>query len=521
MSHDAPEAVTGPKSTLQELAYRSKPEVKRENHLWALIAYEDDYVQPLILAAMRSLLPSESWTLVKGPAPGSEVSLASLVPSPDSKILQITPYETIDFDYAQSHPGTCLINSYMIRKALIRKHFLSATVDIWVAKNPGSVLKTHVKRSEAFEVDYAEFLDDALIEAFDLRASLDQNALVPAKDREWWILKPSMSDRGQGIRLFSTMEELQDIFDTWEEDLPDSDDEEDEDEEGQGGASVAERTTRTPGKDDAEGDYITTSHLRHFVAQPYIDPPLLLPQLGNRKFHIRTYVVAVGSLRVYVYRHMLALFAAKTYQPPWAGGGRGEDGDEEEEGEGGGGGAIDLDAHLTNTCIQGPGAGPDAVARFWDLPLPATLGGGGSSPGSPSPSPHEAIFEQVCRVAGEAFEAAAREMMVHFQPQAGAFEVYGVDFLVDAAGTPWLLEVNAFPDFRQTGDDPRLRDVVAGFWAGALRLAVGPFAASGGGDGGGGGGGAGGAGSEGEEGTREFVEPDDMVLVKDIDLGRR
>jgi hypothetical protein len=206
------------------------------------------------MSAMQSILPPDSYTLLKPPSTWSssspDISLADLIPEPDAKILQIMPYESLDFEYAAMHPDTCLINSYMIRKALIRKHFLSATVDNWVAKHPDSVLKTHVKRSEAFEVDYAEFLDDALVEAWDLRESMEKNAsagddgnendaesvaeqggetaVVAVKGgqddtTEWWILKPSMSDRGQGIRLFSTMEQLQDIFDGWE---VDSDDEE-------------------------------------------------------------------------------------------------------------------------------------------------------------------------------------------------------------------------------------------------------------------------------------------------------
>jgi tubulin--tyrosine ligase len=347
----------------------------------------------------------------------------------------------------------------MIRKALIRKHFLSATVDNWVAKNPGSILKTHVKRSEAFEVDYAEFLDDALVEAFELRDSLERNEDRSEEEREWWILKPSMSDRGQGIRLFSTMEDLQGIFDGWEEDMPDTDDEEEEEGDGD---------------DEKEGDGIMTSHLRHFVAQPYIDPPMLLKEMENRKFHIRTYVLAVGGLKVYVYKHMLALFAGKSYTPPYT------SNDDE----------LDLDAHLTNTCLQGPGARPDSVARFWDLPLPQQ---------SSAEKIHDDIFSQICEITGDIFEAAARTMMVHFQPEENAFEVFGVDFMVDAKGTAWLLEINAFPDFKQTGEDEGLRDVVAGFWRGVVGVAVGGFV-----------------------GGKEEVEGDaDMVLVRNVDLGRR
>ena len=124
--------------------------------------------------------------------------LFHLLSSPECRVLQITPYEAIDFEFAAAHAQTCLVNSYMIRKALIRKHFLSTTVDHWVAKKASSPLKQHVKRSEPFELDYAEFLDDALVEAFDLGESLGRNADREASERQWWILKPSMSDRGYG-----------------------------------------------------------------------------------------------------------------------------------------------------------------------------------------------------------------------------------------------------------------------------------------------------------------------------------
>jgi hypothetical protein len=108
------------------------------------------------------------------------------------------------------------------------------------------------------------------------------------------------------------------------------------------------------------------------------------------------------------------------------------------------------------------------------------------------------VFTQICETTGEVFEAAARGMMVHFQTLPNAFEVFGLDFLVDAVGTAWLLEVNAFPDFRQTGDD--LRDLVAGLWEGVVDVAVSPF-----------------FGIEGSDGCRN----DGMVLVRHLDLGRR
>ncbi|KAI1373568.1 sure-like protein [Hypoxylon crocopeplum] len=460
------------------LIYRPK------QHFYALIAYEDPYVQPLILSALQKFFPPEAYTLLPMPSSavsGEPISLSKLLPdSSNSRILQITPYEAINWDYVALHPDTCLVNSYMLRKALIRKHYLSATVEQWVAKRPDSVLKTHVKRSEAFELDYAEFLDDALVEAFDLRASLERNAEAEQDhETEWWILKPGMSDRGQGIRLFSSMEELQGIFDEWDEGLSDSEDEdEDEDEDEHEGGRGGNGDDDTAERDNG----ITTSHLRHFVAQPYIHPPLLLPG-DNRKFHIRTYVACIGSLDVYVYKQMLALFAGKPYVAPSTTSPSTEE--------------IDLEAHLTNTCLQ-RSVRDGTVQRFWDIALRQQA--------------KDDIFRQVCDVTGEAFEAAARAMLMHFRPLANAFEVFGLDFLVDAAGTPWLLEVNAFPDFKQTGDE--LRGLVEGLWEGVLGRAAVPFL-GGGGDGGDGRDiGVGVGVGDGEEGE------DQMVLVRRLDLGR-
>lgn len=426
--------------------------------LKAVVCYEDPYVQPLILSAMKAVFQQGSVEIIdQVPEPENSFNLTSLVQSTANRVLAITAYEQIDFDFAASNRISCLINSYMIRKALIRKHYLSTTVEHWVAKHPDSSLKRHFKRSEAFDVDYAEFLDDALVEAFDLRESLDQNASLEEAERQWWILKPGMSDRGQGIRLFSTMDELQAIFDGWEEGLESDEDDEDEDDDGplNGGASL---------NIGGESDNITASHLRHFVAQPYIHPPLQLDG-GQPKFHIRTYVLCAGSLKVYVYKHMLALFAAKPYAAPWVS-------------------PDDIETFLTNTCLQSS-PNENSVRRFWDLPL--------------SQSTLQDIFGQICEVSGEVFEAAARAMPIHFQTLPNAFEVFGLDYLVDADGHAWLLEVNAFPDFKQTGGD--LQEIVAGFWEGVLRSAVAPF-------------------FDIKHDLQAGGSEDGMTLVRQIDLGR-
>lgn len=423
----------------------------------ALIEYEDAYVQPLILSTLKSSLPAGSYRLINS-LPDNSSKLGPL--------LQFRSYESIDFELALER-GNCLINAYVIRKALIRKHYLSTTIANWVVKHPGSVLKNRFKPAVDFELDYAEFLDDALVEAFELQESFEKNADLEARDRDWWILKPGMSDRGQGIRLFSIEEELQSIFEEWEVDEP-SDDEDKETQvtatEAMAGLDISEKTTNS--------DYVITSQLRHFIAQPYIHPPLLLPSSENRKFHIRTYVLAVGALKVYVYKPMLALFATEPYAPPWEN--------------------PDLKAHLTNTCLQETGEREGSVRLFWDLDdyLPTLA--------QSEESWKHSVFSQICAITGEVFEAASRGMMVHFQPLPGAFELFGLDFMVDEHGASFLLEVNAFPDFKQTGVD--LKEVIEGLFTDVVQVAIKPF-----------------FGIEG--GKIEGTES--MQRVLDIDLGRR
>ncbi|KAL4884697.1 survival protein sure-like phosphatase/nucleotidase [Aspergillus karnatakaensis] len=432
---------------------------EHEPALYSIVDCDDPYVQDLVEEALKSRLGYRN----------KPISSIDELPSRTSPVFQYREYERLDFEHAMIHSSTSLTNAYIIRKALIRKHYLSNTVTNWVTKHPESVLSKHVTVSVDFELDYAEFLDDALLEAYELRESLEKNESLPDNEKEWWILKPGMSDRGQGIRLFNSEDQLREIFEEWEVDS-DEEDEEDEDEGGTGA-----------------GNGVVTSQLRHFIAQPYIDPPLLLSACNNRKFHIRTYVLATGSLKVYVYKEMLALFASKPYTSPNSS----SSSDTEDYDP-----VADLTAHLTNTCFQ-DNTLPESetVQRFWALPDPPS-----SSPLATASDWKESVYSQICSITGELFTAASRGMMIHFQTLPNAFEIFGVDFLVDEKGTTWLLEVNAFPDFGQTGEE--LRDkVVGGLFESVIETAVGDFF--------------------GLNGEKENEKEKGLKLVVDLDLGRK
>ena len=402
------------------LSYTSTP-------IYTYIDYPDDYVQPLILQALKRLT-SLNFEIRR--------SLDELNTSQRS--LQIGSYEQLNFEHALQRPKDSLLCSYIIRKALIRKHYLSNTISNRLVKHPQSSLADHFKSCVHFEVDYAEFLDEALVDAWDLNESMARNhASVNNEETEWWILKPGMSDGGNGIRLFSSIEELQGILEEWDED------EADEDRGSDSGCSTADNISQT--EQDKTGGTMT-SQLRHFIAQPYIDEPLLLGSYDNKKFHLRVYVLAVGALKVYVYSEMLALFAAKSYSPPTH---------ETDE--------VDLSQHLTNTCFQDEATRATSVHRFSTM----------VSSGLPVDW-QKHVFEQVCEVTGEVFEAAAREQMIHFQAIPNAFEIFGVDFLVDADLNAWLLELNAYPDFKQTGKELQ-NVVIGGLFEEVVNVAILPF----------------------------------------------
>jgi tubulin---tyrosine ligase len=302
------------------------------------IDYDDPVIFKLIQASVSRYIPN----LIKATA-----SKASL---------QWSSYESISFETIISNPKS-LCNSYIFRKALIRKHFLATTVQTWLSKHPASLLSKTVPKTYLLECDYSDYLDEALNESFELREALQLNENIDEDERKYFILKPSMTDRGQGIRLFSTREDLEAIFD-------DFDDAEDEDEDGS-----------TTG--------VFASQLRHFVVQEYMSQPLLLDTiLPERKFHIRTYVVAFGALKVWVWSEMLALFAPEKYELP----------------------SIvqnEMDRHLTNTCLQDGSDKDDNVMRFWSLPLSEDILNG--------------IFKKVCEITGEVFLAAAAGQQMHFQ----------------------------------------------------------------------------------------------------------
>ncbi|KAM7185109.1 putative tubulin--tyrosine ligase PBY1 [Rhypophila sp. PSN 637] len=355
-----------------------------------------------------------------------------------------------------------LINAYPNSDALARKDHLAAVIDFWSTKRPDSILRNHCPDTVRLNLDYAEYVEDALMAADDLTllSSLEENAEKPASEREWWILKPALVDCGAGIRLFSTIDELASNLELVEYDV-DSDSESRSDSGGGDSyvSSPVEEVSDTEQDDDdgtvtptrsisssspcsspttsissrasspldheakaekpprytfVENGRIPSSEMRAFVAQRYLARP---STIEGRKWHVRAYVLCVGRLRVFVYREMLALLAGEDYAPPWEN--------------------PSLKASLTNTALQDVETVEEkrTMRNFWN------------EVDEFSHEWKEGVFDQISGVVAELFKGAVNTMADRFIVLDKCFELFAVDFLVDQDGLAWLLEVNETPAF--------------------------------------------------------------------------
>ncbi|KNZ56130.1 uncharacterized protein VP01_248g2 [Puccinia sorghi] len=179
-------------------------------------------------------------------------------------------------------------------------------------------------------------------------------------------------------------------------------------------------------------EYIQNPLLLHPARPETYSTDPTIDRSSFRKHHLRVYVLAVGALSVYVYEEMLSLFSSKPYTLT---------------------DLDDLGVHLTNTCLQ------EGVQEA-----------GGDEVAVSMASHPEQIRRQIHHILATLFDFVAQNDPVNLQLLPNAFELFGVDFLVDEHLKVWLLEINAVqstslsspmtllespehgPDFSQTGD---------------------------------------------------------------------
>jgi hypothetical protein len=324
--------------------------------------------------------------------------------------LQWLEYELINWETLATRSTETLANSYCIRKGLIRKSQLAYNMTKYMSKHPDSILKDAIPETWLFELDHIDYLDEAMNEVFEVERDLADNETRDS-NKKAFIIKPSMANKAAGIHIFDTMEGLRSLFEQTR--LDDSDEEDEVEDEGEEEGDDQDKYN-TSDQDDYEesDDGEDLSQIREWVIQRYVQHPLLL--CGNRKFHIRAYVLAVSNIQVYLYSDMLALFALKAF-------------DESD--------LSDQLAHITNTCIQtgeDTFVEDDSVKLFWDLKDEEGV----------TEDDLQSIFKQMQESLRDIFDACTSEMTT-FQAMPNAFELYGVDFLIDRDMKAYFLEANA------------------------------------------------------------------------------
>jgi tubulin---tyrosine ligase len=125
-------------------------------------------------------------SLVQNALRTSELSVTVLSTAPDSvdPLLQWSSYDEIDHDLTNAHSRNALSSSYIIRKALIRKHFLATTIEQYLSKRLDSPLRNGIPQTFVFDLSFADELDELLSD--DL---WELNEELISKNK-WWILKP-------------------------------------------------------------------------------------------------------------------------------------------------------------------------------------------------------------------------------------------------------------------------------------------------------------------------------------------
>ena len=108
----------------------------------------------------------------------------SYISTLQTPLLQWSTYDEIDHESVHFNHRTVLSSSYIFRKALIRKHYLSRAIRAFLTKHPSSVLSDATPRTYELEISFADELEEMWTdELWELGIELTSEA-------SWWILKP-------------------------------------------------------------------------------------------------------------------------------------------------------------------------------------------------------------------------------------------------------------------------------------------------------------------------------------------
>lgn len=343
-------------------------------------------------------------------------------PPPGFAVSQYCEYEDVEWDdVLGAAPKTLKCNCYCIRKGLTRKAALCQVVNRFLDNHSDSVLRRYfppsavISTREVFSTetrqvswlnkyrDTKSLLNECLYEADEL-FSTDATTTT-------YLLKPSISSKGDAIQVFNG------------------------------------------GKEEMRAILRDHSDIHEWVLQRYVPNLLLLN--GNRKFHLRVFIVCVGALQVHLLTDYIAFFSSVPF--------RGEEGAPADD---------DHFMHITNAYHQKLHADfveEDSFRSSRELAEEIYVKEFPSRSVDDLVSPSGAVLSQIAACLRETFEALRSQPAV-FQPLDNCYELFGLDFLLQEDLTPVLLEFNSGPDLDQAGD--RLRPIIKALIGGVFDLGL-------------------------------------------------
>ena len=117
-------------------------------------------------------------------------------------------YEDLAFEHLLKSEKKSLFNSFCIRKGLIRKAQMAFYLTKYIAKKPNSPLVKYLPQTYVFELDYLDYLDEALNDCFEVEMALNENNQIKSsnslKKTKKFILKSSMTNKGAEMLIFDS-----------------------------------------------------------------------------------------------------------------------------------------------------------------------------------------------------------------------------------------------------------------------------------------------------------------------------
>lgn len=239
-----------------------------------------------------------------------------------------------------------------------------------------------------------------------------------------WIIKPSECDRGQGVEIFRSLDELGRILAMFSK-----------------GYRLAEYTSMN--YDDADqgspalkegavqGKY-RDAKITQFVIQKYIERPALYK---GYKFDIRSHAVLTQDRQLYIFRDSYIRLSSLPFEVS----------------------KVNYFAHLCNTAVNLKSQNFGKVAEANVISI-GELSSFFKSQEKDNPSCsiqdfEEYFFQEIKKLVKRSFDAmfSNRKNLLNPEQLPNLFEMFGFDVMVDADYKCWLIEANFIPGLTDDG----------------------------------------------------------------------